>query len=79
MRPPVGHRAYFIYGDTTPVGDGRFRACGVIKRPNPLGTGIPFESSFNPQETYQTEETAYSGGVLFAKKLIDGWWKALGQ
>jgi hypothetical protein len=78
-RPPVAHREYFIYGETIAVGDGSFRARGFIRRPSPTGTGLPFETRFKPEETYLNEEVAYDSGVVFAKKLIDGFWKAVGQ
>jgi hypothetical protein len=79
MTAPVKHRDFFIYADTSAVGDGTFTSHGFIRKPSLRLTGLPIEHSFKPHERYLSKETAYTGGVLFAKKLIDGWWHALGR
>ena len=79
MQPTVEHRQYFIYCETAPLGDGTFSTYGAIRKPHPSGTGLPFETSFRPQKRYINESKAYNGGVGFAKRLIDGFWAAVGQ
>jgi two-component system, chemotaxis family, response regulator Rcp1 len=75
MRIAAGHRQYVIYGETISVGDGSFIASGVICQPNPSGTGLPFEMSFESEKKYASEELAYREGMVAAKKLINSFWE----
>jgi hypothetical protein len=52
--------------------DGAFTGYGFIRKPCPVGTGLPFETSFDSSERYPTEKAAREAGLAFAKRKIDG-------
>jgi hypothetical protein len=63
---------YFIEVRVRPLEDGTFTSGGFIRKPNPVGTGLPFETSFETTERHPTEDAALRSGIGFAKKKIDG-------
>lgn len=63
---------YFIEVRVRPLEDGTFTSGGFIRKPNPVGTGLPFETSFETTERHPTEDAARRSGIGFAKKKIDG-------
>jgi hypothetical protein len=52
--------------------DGAFTGYGFIRKPCPVGAGLPFETSFDSSERYPTEKAAREAGLAFAKRKIDG-------
>jgi hypothetical protein len=63
---------YFIEVSVRPLEDGAFTSGGFIRKPNPAGSGLPFETSFETTERHPTEDAARRSGLGFAKKKIDG-------
>jgi hypothetical protein len=44
---------------------------GFIRKSNPAGTGLPFETSFQSGEKHPSAEAALEAGTAFAKRKID--------
>jgi hypothetical protein len=66
------YREYFIEVAVRPLEDCTFTSGGFVRKPNPVGTGFPFETSFETTEKHPTEDAARRSGLAFAKKKIDG-------
>jgi two-component system, chemotaxis family, response regulator Rcp1 len=77
MKITAKQNQYDIYGETKPAGNGGYIARGTISKPSPYGSGVAFETSFETQEPYPTEEAAHSGGIAFAKELISTYWAGI--
>ena len=54
------------------VDKGYFADRGFIRKANPAGTGLPFESSFESGEKHASAEAALKAGAAFARRKIDG-------
>ena len=63
---------YVIEVSVRPLEDGTFTSGGFIRKPNPVGAGFTFETSFETTERHPTEDAARQSGIAFAKKKIDG-------
>lgn len=54
-----------------PLEDRTFTAYGYIRRPDAVGMGDPYETSFQTGESHPDESTAIIDGLNFAKNKID--------
>ena len=53
------------------VDKGLFTDRGFIRKSNPAGTGLPFETSFESGERHASAEEALQAGAAFATRKID--------
>ena len=73
IEPLVFRETYREYGIEVRVrvDKGFFTDRGFIRKSNPAGTGLPFETSFESGERHATAEAALEAGAAFARRKID--------